>query len=71
MERRKSRTVTIGSVAIGGRNPVAVQSMTNTKTENIPATVVGRTTGGKDRIIRNGEEKRFLEPAKPDELYQI
>lgn len=39
--------------------------------ENIPATVVGRTTGGKDRIIRNGEEKRFLEPAKPDELYQI
>ena len=39
MERRRSRTVTIGSVTIGGGNPVAVQSMTNTKTENIPSTV--------------------------------
>ena len=32
---------------------------------------VGRTTRGKDRIVKNGEEKRFLEPAKPDELYQL
>ena len=39
MERRKSRTIAIGQVTIGGENPVAVQSMTNTKTENIPATV--------------------------------
>ena len=39
MERRKSREVSIGSVTIGGNHPVAVQSMTNTKTENIAATV--------------------------------
>lgn len=39
MERRKSRPVTIGRVTIGGTHPVAVQSMTNTKTENVTATV--------------------------------
>lgn len=37
--RRKSRTITIGSVAIGGDNPVVVQSMTNTDTRNAAATV--------------------------------
>lgn len=37
----------------------------------IPACVVGRTTQGNDRIIRNGEEIRFLEPGKPDERYRI
>jgi (E)-4-hydroxy-3-methylbut-2-enyl-diphosphate synthase len=39
MERRKTRDVAIGDVVIGGRHPVAVQSMTNTKTENVAATV--------------------------------
>lgn len=36
--RRKSRIVKIGSVAIGGKSPIAVQSMTNTETANIQAT---------------------------------
>ena len=39
IERRKTRTVRIGNVAIGGENPVAVQSMTNTKTEDAEATI--------------------------------
>ncbi len=39
MERRKTRVLTIGSVKIGGDFPIAVQSMTNTKTEDIQATV--------------------------------
>ena len=39
IERRKTRTVRIGNVVIGGDNPVAVQSMTNTKTEDAAATV--------------------------------
>jgi (E)-4-hydroxy-3-methylbut-2-enyl-diphosphate synthase len=39
MERRKSREVCIGSVMIGGKHPIAVQSMTNTKTENAEATL--------------------------------
>lgn len=54
MERRKSRTIAIGQVTIGGENPVAVQSMTNTKTENIPATVdqIYRLTDRGCEIIR-------------------
>lgn len=36
----------------------------------IPATVIGRVVEGNDRIIINGEEKRFLEPPKADELYK-
>jgi (E)-4-hydroxy-3-methylbut-2-enyl-diphosphate synthase len=37
--RRKSKVINIGSVAIGGDHPVAVQSMTNTDTRNIEETV--------------------------------
>ncbi len=37
--RKKKREVFIGSVAIGGENPIAVQSMTNTDTSNAQATV--------------------------------
>ena len=39
MNRRNSKTVNIGGTAIGGSNPVAVQSMTNTKTEDAAATI--------------------------------
>ena len=37
--RRKSRSLKIGNVAIGGDNPIVVQSMTSTDTRNVPATV--------------------------------
>lgn len=37
--RRKSQIVTIGSVKIGGDNPIAIQSMTNTKTADVEETV--------------------------------
>jgi (E)-4-hydroxy-3-methylbut-2-enyl-diphosphate synthase len=37
--RRKTKEVRIGSVIIGGSNPIAVQSMTNTLTEDVEATV--------------------------------
>lgn len=39
MQRRKTRSVRIGSTRIGGSSPVAVQSMTNTATKNIDKTV--------------------------------
>ena len=38
-KRRKSRQVQIGDVVIGGDAPVAVQSMTNTKTPEVEKTV--------------------------------
>ena len=37
--RRKTREVSIGDVTIGGGRPIAIQSMTNTKTEDVGATV--------------------------------
>ena len=37
--RMKTREIRIGSVTIGGENPIAIQSMTNTKTEDVEATV--------------------------------
>ena len=37
--RERTKTVQIGSVAIGGGNPVAIQSMCNTKTEDWESTV--------------------------------
>jgi len=39
MQRRKTSSVCIGDVLIGGTAPVSVQSMTNTKTDNVEATV--------------------------------
>ena len=33
--RNQTRVISIGDVKIGGGNPVAIQSMTNTKTENV------------------------------------
>ena len=39
MYRDNTKVVNIGGVNIGGGNPVAVQSMTNTKTEDVKATV--------------------------------
>lgn len=39
MTRERTKVVQIGNVKIGGGNPIAIQSMTNTKTEDIDATV--------------------------------
>jgi len=35
------------------------------------AQVVGKAVSGNDRILRNGDEVRFLEPPKTDELYKV
>lgn len=37
----------------------------------IPAAVIGKATEGNDRVIYRDEEKRFLEPPKTDQLYQV
>lgn len=39
MYRNETKEITIGKVKIGGDHPVAIQSMTNTKTEDVEATV--------------------------------
>lgn len=39
MIRNNTKVVSIGDVKIGGQNPIAIQSMTNTKTEDVQGTV--------------------------------
>lgn len=39
IERRKSRQVMVGSVPVGGDAPISVQSMTNTVTHDVAATI--------------------------------
>lgn len=41
------------------------------KKSGIPVQMIGRTTAGNGRVIRNLEEVRYLEPPKPDELYRF
>lgn len=49
-----TREISIGSVKIGGKNPIAVQSMTNTKTEDADATIaqINRLAGAGCDIVR-------------------
>ena len=37
----------------------------------IPAAVVGRATDGNDRVLRNGEDVRYLDRPQTDELYKV
>ena len=39
MYRNQTKEVRIGDVVIGGDHPIAIQSMTNTRTEDVEATV--------------------------------
>ncbi|MBP1763662.1 MAG: 4-hydroxy-3-methylbut-2-en-yl diphosphate synthase [Firmicutes bacterium] len=39
MLRKKTRSLRIGTIEVGGQSPITVQSMTNTKTDDITATV--------------------------------
>ncbi len=54
MKRRTSKEVTIGNITIGGNNPIAIQSMTNTKTEDVASTVaqINRLAAAGCQIIR-------------------
>lgn len=37
----------------------------------IQAAIIGKATDGNDRVLFNEDERRFLEPAKPDELHKF
>ncbi|HCL46500.1 MAG TPA: 4-hydroxy-3-methylbut-2-en-1-yl diphosphate synthase, partial [Flavobacteriales bacterium] len=61
-QRRNTREVKIGSSALGGNNPIRVQSMTTTDTLDIPATVAQSI-----RMIEAGcELVRITAPSKRD-----
>ena len=54
MERKDTKVVKIGDRIIGGKNPILIQSMTNTKTEDVKATVeqINRLAAAGCDIIR-------------------
>lgn len=54
MLRQKTREVRIGNVVIGGEHPVVIQSMTNTKTEDVKRTVeqISRLEAAGCEIVR-------------------
>ena len=39
IDRRKTRTINVGDLQIGGANPILVQTMTNTPTVDIKSTI--------------------------------
>ena len=49
--RRPTRVVMVGDVAVGGRNPIRVQSMTTTRTQDVEA-----TAAQVERLVRAGCE---------------
>lgn len=55
-------------IMVTGDGPGLVAAL---EAEKIPAAMVGRITGGNDRILRNGEEIRFLDRPKGDEIYRL
>lgn len=38
---------------------------------HIHGTIIGKITSGNDRVVLNGEDRRFLEPPKSDEIYHV
>ena len=57
-----------GALLVGTEHGEALVS--HLAAQGIFAAVIGRATGGKDRVIRNGEECRYLDRPKQDEWYR-
>lgn len=68
--RRRTREIMIGDVGVGGSHPISVQSMTNTDTRDVEATVeqIRRLTLAGCELIRvaviDGEAARALRPIR-------
>ena len=39
IKRKKTKEISVGSIKVGGENPISVQSMTNTLTTNVKETI--------------------------------
>ena len=71
--RRKSSTVRVGNVSIGGISPIIVQSMTNTDTADIEGTVTqvkALALAGSElvRVTVNNDESAAAVPHIRDRL---
>src|SRR6185312_292754 len=73
--RRATATVRIGDIAVGGQHPIVVQSMTNTDTADVAATVaqaeaLARAGSELVRITVNTEAAARAVPAIAEALYK-
>lgn len=50
---------------------VGKELVKNLERQGISSAVIGRTAAGNDKVILNDDETRFLEPAKPDEIFKV
>ncbi|MCG9967771.1 flavodoxin-dependent (E)-4-hydroxy-3-methylbut-2-enyl-diphosphate synthase [Pelotomaculum terephthalicicum JT] len=73
MKRRLTKPVFVGKVQVGGGAPVSVQSMTNTDTRDIPATIsqINELAAGGCQIIRVAVPDREAAEALPLILKEI
>ena len=39
IKRKKTKTIMVGNVPVGGDNPISIQSMTNTNTSDVVSTI--------------------------------
>ena len=71
--RRRSRSVKVGSVTVGGASPIVVQSMTNTDTADVEgsvAQIIALARAGSElvRVTVNNDEAAAAVPRIRDEL---
>ena len=77
MLRNKTKEVRIGNVVIGGEHPIAIQSMTNTRTEDVEdyKMVIAAIENGADKIRINpgniGSEERVRAVVEKAKEYNV
>ena len=71
IKRKDTKVVHVGAVAVGGYNPISIQSMTNTNTKDIVSTVkqindldvagadIGTITSDDNDLIEVGDDFGF------------
>ncbi|MEK6970638.1 MAG: flavodoxin-dependent (E)-4-hydroxy-3-methylbut-2-enyl-diphosphate synthase [archaeon] len=71
--KRKSVEVRVGKVGVGGSNPVRIQSMTNTDTANVDATVkqIKELADAGSELVRFTVEKDAMAQAVPEIRKQL
>jgi (E)-4-hydroxy-3-methylbut-2-enyl-diphosphate synthase len=76
IQRRRSVAVNVGGVMVGGSNPIVVQSMTNTDTADVPATVnqvMALAQAGSEivRVTVNTDDAAKAVPKLVETLYKF
>src|SRR5919202_6081558 len=76
LPRRKSATVNVGGVKVGGSHPIVVQSMTNTDTADVASTVnqvMALAQAGSElvRVTVNTDEAARAVPKIAETLYKF